>query len=191
MNNEPPLSNTAPAYPYDNFSPYPQVPFMATPPPPPPTKQRNTKLIVAYSISAISIALALVLAGMLIAQQRQGTTIASTPTTQAGELSKTPLIEQDNQGNHLCYVITKGEANILAVLSNPDFNTVFGDCETFIGQGSSYYSTTPVSLVAGDALQCEGWGTDNTFWKIEAPFNNLNTILMCNDLKQVVPPTQG
>src|SRR5229473_2669140 len=49
MNYEP-LSNTTPAYPYNNFSPYPQVPFIATPPPPEQRRQRPSLLKIFFAI---------------------------------------------------------------------------------------------------------------------------------------------
>lgn len=184
--------------PYETPNPY----FGDAPPPPPPGQKRPWLIIALICM----ICLVLVLGGVLftvLAQHNQKSstgatsthtpTFTPTPTLHPGELSKTPLIEQDSQGNHLCYVVTSDESGVFATLSNPNANIVYRDCMTFIGQGQGggYYSTTPMNLAPGDALQCEGWGTDNTSWKVEAPYNDLPTITMCHDLAQVVPPTQG
>jgi hypothetical protein len=41
------------------------------------------------------------------------------------------------------------------------------------------------------AILIEVWGTENTYWKVEAPSNDLNSTILCHDIARVVPPTQG
>jgi len=198
------LEPTQAAYsnPYEYYGDVPPIP-----PPPPPPKQKRPWLMVAL---IGLVCLVLVLGGLLVAvlaHQNQKSSTGATPTltttstlvvtvpptatVQPGERSLTPLIEPQGSG-YSCYVITTDEAGVIAVLSNPNSTTLFGDCSTFLRQAQGfYYSTTPVNFVPGSTLQCQGWGTDNTAWKIEAPSNDLNTITMCNNLAQVVPPTQG
>lgn len=188
------------------ISPYPTNPYEpANPYTAPKNKQRKRLIAVLVSLICLVVAITSVLFAVLITTLHNqnisvtskppltptlASTTLSTPTPHPGTLSRTPLLEKDNQSNWLCYVTITDEPGTFAVLSNPNSSTVYGDCVNFMGQGN-YYSTTPIHAVAGDTLQCEGWATDNTFWKVEAIFNDLNTITMCGDLQKAVPGTQG
>src|SRR5215470_13952160 len=177
------IEPTKPVNPYEN-NPYEKTVYGGIPelPPPPPKRKRLWPWVVTTVVSILCVC---VLSGVLFighAQQNTGAPVASkaTPTSRAtpkiatptprqqttsGELSKTPLVEQDGQGNYVCYVITTDEPNSFVVLSNPTSNVVFGDCMTLIGQNAGYYSSTPKAIASGDVLQCQGWGTDMTSWK--------------------------
>ena len=114
-----------------------------------------------------------------------------TPTARKGIISRTPLLEKNALGDWQCYVIDAPlDTSLFAVLSNSSYGTLLTDCANFMGQGD-YYSTPPINSTAGDTLQCEGAGADNTVWKVQALYNDLPTLTMCSDLEHAIPGTQG
>ncbi len=117
--------------------------------------------------------------------------LTPTPTARKGLISRTPLLEKNAYGDWQCYVINDPlDTSLFAVLSNSSSRTLFTDCANFMGQGN-YYSTPPLNSTAGDTLQCEAAGVDNTVWKVQARYNDLPTQMMCSDLGRTIPGTQG
>ena len=90
MNYEP-LSNTTPAYPYNNFSPYPQVPFIATPPPPEQRRQRPSLLKIFFAIIFMLVLMAFSGLGGYLAHG-MGSTPSHRPFPTATAIVITPAV---------------------------------------------------------------------------------------------------
>ncbi|HEU5383364.1 MAG TPA: hypothetical protein VFV38_48810 [Ktedonobacteraceae bacterium] len=122
-------------------------------------------------------------------------TPTSQPTTSPGTFSKTPIVEQiqfEGYWEWFCYVTdnSKDSAGLFGWFQNQNESTLLQDCIDFLGQGD-YYSTGPLHAVSGDTEQCQGWGADNTFWKIEATQPGEEVSIFCGSAENVVPGVQG
>ena len=184
-------------------SPYWYNPYSI--PPPPPKPRANWKHLSLLLICALLLITSVVLGYLYVNASTKpvvqvpaklvtvGVTrpIQTTPTARKGMISRAPLLEKNALGDWQCYVINDPlDTSLFAVLSNSSYGTLFNDCANFMGQGN-YYSTPPINSTAGDTLQCEGWATDNTVWKVQARYNDLPTQMMCSDLERTIPGTQG
>ena len=173
------------------FNPYMNNPYELRPPPPPsrvPWKRLFVSFICALLL-IMSVAIGYLYVTGLAKPETRGP--QATPTAPPGLMSRTPLLEKNAQGEWQCYVVSDpSDTALFAVLSNAASGTLFRDCANFMGQGT-YYSTTPLDSAAGDTLQCESVGADNTAWKVQALYNDLPTVTMCSDLEHAIPGTQG
>jgi hypothetical protein len=188
----------------------PMNPYWSNPYTPPPSPQKMVRvmnvLLIVVGLLLISSIIFVGIHGIPSRQsnqpaQAQGTSYSSpspsrsvtiSPTATSSITSISPLLYQDSQGMWDCYIIIFGETNVFAEMANMSSSIVGADCSAVIGQNrQSYLSTTPQKIVGGDTLQCQGWGADNTSWKLEAPNMDLSASILCHDLSQVVPPVQG
>ncbi len=208
-----PLAPTQPAYNINHdattekayFNPYMKNPYELRPPPPP--SRANWKRRSLFFICALSLITSVVLGYLYVNTLTKPETtvpaklvtvgvtptsqVQATPTALTSMISKTPLLEKNAHGDWQCYVINDpSDTSLFAALSNSSYGTLFTDCANFMGQGN-YYSTPPINSAAGNTLQCEGWATDNTVWKVQALYNDLPTVMMCSDLEHAIPGTQG
>jgi len=190
-------------------SPYWNNPYSI--PPPPPKPRVNWKHLSLLLICVLLLITSVVLGYLYVntstksvvqAPAKQVTvgvthliqttpTLTPTPAARKGLISRTPLLEKNALGDWQCYVISDPlNTSLFAVLSNSSYGTLFTDCANFMGQGD-YYSTPPINSTAGDTLQCEAAGADNTVWKVQARYNDLPTQMMCSNLERTILGTQG
>lgn len=185
-------------------NPYPTNPYTINPYAPPPPRKRVPVMNILLVVVGLLLVGSIIFVGIhgipLHQPQTQALTstptpspsLSSTATITPGTTSKSPLLYQNSQSQWDCYVLEGSEDNIptFAVMTNSASSIVQADCNAVLGQGN-YTSTSPQKIVAGDKLQCQGWGADNTSWTVEAEYNDLSTSMFCHDLSQVVPPVQG
>src|SRR5215467_927996 len=103
--------------------------------PPPGRKHRGLTIVIAGIV--LTPPILAVLGAMLLLIQPQLVYALLTHQPWPQVLSKTPLLEQGQIGgtnDYSCNVVTKDDPSVQVVLWNPNSNTVYQDCKTFMEQ---------------------------------------------------------